>query len=89
MNSLRIFGFNSLYVLLISLMFLPIVQAQDNQNLGEPGRDSKKPNPLNNVYFGEQHLHSEMSPDAYAMGVRQKMEDAYRYGTPAGAAHWP
>jgi len=80
MNSLRIFGFNSLYVLLISLMFLPIVQAQDNQNLGEPGRDSKKPNPLNNVYFGEQHLHSEMSPDAYAMGVRQKMEDAYRYG---------
>ncbi len=61
-------------------MFLTIVQAQDNQNLGEPGRDSKKPNPLNNVYFGEQHLHSEMSPDAYAMGVRQKMEDAYRYG---------
>ena len=39
-----------------------------------------KPNPLRNVYFGEQHLHSEMSPDAYAMGVRQTMDDAYRYG---------
>jgi hypothetical protein len=39
-----------------------------------------KPNPLRNVYFGEQHLHSEMSPDAYAMGVRQKMDDAYLYG---------
>ena len=39
-----------------------------------------KPNPLRNVYFGEQHMHSEMSPDAYAMGVRQKMDDAYRYG---------
>jgi len=39
-----------------------------------------KPNPLRNVYFGEQHLHSEMSPDAYALGVRQKMDDAYLYG---------
>lgn len=39
-----------------------------------------KPNPLRNVYFGEQHMHSEMSPDAYAMGVRQKMDDAYLYG---------
>jgi hypothetical protein len=39
-----------------------------------------KPNPLRNVYFGEQHLHSEMSPDAYAVGVRQKMDDAYLYG---------
>ena len=68
------------YVVLIALLFLPIARAQDNQDVGEPGRDSKKPNPLNNVYFGEQHLHSEMSPDAYAMGVRQKMEDAYRYG---------
>jgi len=39
-----------------------------------------KRNPLRNVYFGEQHMHSEMSPDAYAVGVRQKMDDAYRYG---------
>jgi hypothetical protein len=38
-----------------------------------------KPNPLRNVYFGEQHMHSEMSPDAYAVGTRQKMDDAYLY----------
>ena len=31
------------------------------------------------LYFGEQHLHSEWSPDAYATGVRQKPEDAYRW----------
>jgi len=67
------------YVVLIALLFLPIARAQDTQNVGEPGRDSKRPNPLNNVYFGEQHLHSEMSPDAYAVGVRQKQDDAYRY----------
>ena len=39
---------------------------------GESGRDSKKPNPLKNVYFGEQHLHSENSPDAFAADTRQK-----------------
>jgi len=47
----------------------------------EPAAEARpKPNPLRNVYFGEQHMHSEMSPDAYAMGVRQTMDDAYRYG---------
>jgi hypothetical protein len=45
-----------------------------------PPSASAKPNPLRNLYFGEQHLHSEMSPDAYAVGVRQKMDDAYLYG---------
>jgi len=47
----------------------------------EPVAEARpKPNPLRNVYFGEQHLHSEMSPDAYAIGVRQTMDDAYLYG---------
>ena len=26
-------------------------------SVGEPGRGSGKSNPLNNVYFGEQHMH--------------------------------
>ena len=38
---------------------------------GEPGRSSGKPNPLNNVYFGEQHLHTANSPDAFAHGYPQ------------------
>ena len=65
-------------VILPTLLLL--AAAAQAQSSGEPGRDGSKPNPLKNVYFGEQHLHSEMSPDAYAVGVRQKMEDAYRYG---------
>ena len=40
------------------------------QSAGEPGTDSSRPNPLNNVYFGEQHLHTANSPDAFAMGTR-------------------
>ena len=46
---------------------------------GEPGRGSSKPNPLNNVYFGEQHLHTSDSPDAFAMGTRNGPDDAYRF----------
>ena len=38
-----------------------------------------EPNPLNNVYFGEQHLHTQASPDAFAFGTRNDADDAYRY----------
>lgn len=38
-----------------------------------------EPNPLNNVYFGEQHLHSSASPDAFAFGTRNDANDAYDY----------
>jgi len=38
-----------------------------------------EPNPLNNVYFGEQHLHTQNSPDAYSMGTRNTTDDAYRF----------
>jgi hypothetical protein len=46
---------------------------------GEPGRSSGKPNPLNNVYFGEQHLHTQDSPDAFAMGTRNSQDDAFKF----------
>jgi len=49
------------------------------QSTGEPGRDSEGPNPLKNVYFGEQHLHTVSSADAFAFGTRTTPEDAYRY----------
>ena len=32
------------------------------------------------VYFGEQHMHTQNSFDAYTIGVRQTWEEAYRYG---------
>jgi hypothetical protein len=46
---------------------------------GEPGRGSRQPNPLKNVYFGEQHIHTAASPDAFAVGTRGTWEDAYKY----------
>ncbi len=48
-------------------------------SIGEPGRSSGQSNPLNNVYFGEQHLHTQNSPDAFAMGTRNTTDDAYNF----------
>ena len=47
--------------------------------VGEPGRKSGKANPLNNVYFGEQHLHTANSPDAFSFGTRNLPDDSYKY----------
>jgi hypothetical protein len=68
----------SIAVFLLSpILFVSGAWAQDSA--GEPGRSSGKKNPLNNVYFGEQHLHTQNSPDAYAMGTRNTPDDAYNY----------
>jgi hypothetical protein len=49
-------------------------------SVGEPGRGSGKANPLKNVYFGEQHMHTRNSFDAFTIGVTQTWEQAYRFG---------
>jgi len=59
-------GLVLLSIFTVSTLFVSGAFAQDA--MGEPGRDANKPNPLNNVYFGEQHLHSSASPDAFAFG---------------------
>ena len=46
---------------------------------GEPGRSSGKPNPLKNVYFGEQHMHTQNSFDAWTVGVRGSWAEAYEF----------
>ena len=46
---------------------------------GEPGRDATGKNPLKNVYFGEEHMHTRNSFDAFTIGVNQTWEQAYDY----------
>ena len=36
-------------------------------------------NPLNNVYFGDLHIHTSISSDAYLFGNRLDMDTAYRF----------
>ncbi len=57
--------------LLCSAATAPGAVAQDN--VGQPKGEAGKPNPLKNVYFGEQHLHTSASPDAFAVGTRGRM----------------
>jgi hypothetical protein len=63
--------------LLCSAALTSAASAQDTA--GEPGRRAGGKNPLNNVYFGEQHLHTVNSPDAFAFGTRNGPDDAYRF----------
>jgi hypothetical protein len=69
---------NKLILTLLSLTLVTSVFAQTD-SIGEPGREGSKANPLKNVYFGEQHLHTANSPDAFVIGVRQTWDEAYQW----------
>jgi hypothetical protein len=62
--------------IMLCLLASPALAAD---SVGEPGRAAGKPNPLKNVYFGEQHLHTQDSPDAFAMGTRNSQDDAFNF----------
>jgi hypothetical protein len=65
-------------VALGSMLFAASAFAADSA--GEPGRSAGKKNPLNNVYFGEQHLHTTASADAYIQGNHKNtIDDAFNY----------
>ena len=66
-----------LSTVLVSLLLSTAALHADS--IGEPGRSTGKANPLKNVYFGEQHLHTQNSFDAYTVGVRGTWAEAYDY----------
>lgn len=65
--------------LLIFTTALFAASALAGDSIGEPGRSAGEKNPLKNVYFGEQHMHTVNSPDAFAFGTRNTPDDAYRF----------
>lgn len=71
------------YFFLLTLSLLLGIAAEAFANpsnaAGEPGKNSEGPNPLKNVYFGEQHLHTSASPDAFVVGGLGTWEDAYNW----------
>jgi len=44
-------------------------------------------NPLRNAYFGDLHVHTQNSFDAYVFGVRRTPDDAYRFAKGESIAH--
>ncbi len=71
------FSYRSIVLGLTIALASPAIFAADSA--GEPGRGSKGPNPLKNVYFGEQHMHTRNSFDAFTIGVNQTWDQAYEY----------
>ena len=63
--------------LLGSMLLATGAGAQDS--VGEPGRGAGTKNPLKNVYFGEQHMHTRNSFDAFTLGVSATWDDAYKF----------
>jgi len=53
--------------------------ADDGGSIGQPQGEAGKPNPLKNVYFGEEHMHTSSSFDAFTVGVNQTWDDAYNF----------
>jgi len=47
----------------------------------------EEPNPLNKVYFGDLHIHTSYSTDAFTMGVRGLPDDAYNYAKGESIEH--
>jgi hypothetical protein len=57
----------------------PSVESADKQLVESVVEPEVSRNPLKNAYFGDLHIHTSWSLDAFAFGVRVGPEDAYRY----------
>lgn len=65
----------------------PPVQSAQQTAGAPPALDRPAPNPLKNAYFGDLHVHTRNSFDAYIFNVRADPDDAYRYAQGATLKH--
>ena len=70
------------------------VEATDGTGTGSPPAEAPQgtapapaPNPLRNAYFGDLHVHTNFSYDAFLNGTRATPRDAYRYAKGEALTH--
>jgi len=61
--------------------------ADQSDGITSPSKATEQPNPDRNVYFGDLHIHTRNSFDAYIFNVRTTPEDAYKFGMGEGISH--
>lgn len=62
--------------------------AQPAQSAPDPDpADAIERNPLRNAYFGDVHVHTQLSFDAYLFGTRRTPDDAYEFAKGAAIEH--
>ena len=82
-------GFGSLVLPLSMVLFSCASEpaAEDGSVVAEVTGERPAPNPLRNAYFGELHVHTKHSLDAYIFEVRAKPDDAYRFAKGEAIQH--
>jgi hypothetical protein len=61
--------------------------AEETALLAEDAAQTVPSNPLRDVYFGDTHIHTVLSFDAYLMGTRNTPDDAYEFAKGAAIEH--
>ena len=76
--------------LVVPMLLIGCGEADDGAGAGTDGSDAAsapQPNPLRNAYFGDLHVHTRFSMDAYIFEVRASPDDAYRFARGAPLLH--
>ena len=76
--------------LVVPMLLIGCGEADDGAGAAPDAQDAAsapQPNPLRNAYFGDLHVHTRFSMDAYIFEVRASPDDAYRFARGAPLLH--